>query len=404
MKTFSLAAALCAALAVSCFAGDGASPPHPASGGRGGHAAVARNKAKPPRHGAASHRAKAAAGQASAQAQDDAPDITLFYTYDCEHCLKAKKWLDTFAAGRPGLRAGLYEIKKSASNRALFEKYAAKHGLKPASVPVFFVKGGCIAGFTEGRTDVAIEAALQPPRPAGLPAPQTTPRSIIPLFGAVDPLTIPLVKFTAVAGFLDGLSPCSMWALMFLAGLLTCPASRRQRLAAIAVFSTVSAAVYFAFMVSWLKVFLVLGFGRWITVSVGCAAAAAGAVYLRELLPADSGGLVDRIRALEIKMPVSLAAVAALAALSGLVSLGCTAGVPAIFEKLLSVRRIPAWQQYWLTGVYSVLYATPLTILAVATASAVERHELDARQAGVFRILAGALMVFFGLMVIIISR
>jgi hypothetical protein len=73
-----------------------------------------------------------------------------------------------------------------------------------------------------------------------------------------------------------------MWVLVFLIGLLVGMRDPVKMWGYGAVFLLASAAVYFAFMVAWLNMVLLLGSLVWIRMSVGVFAVAAGAYYLRE--------------------------------------------------------------------------------------------------------------------------
>ena len=91
-----------------------------------------------------------------------------------------------------------------------------------------------------------------------------------------------------------------------------------------------------------------------------------------------------------------------LAVLVNLVELLCTAGFPAVYTRILTLRELPAWQYYGYLALYNVAYVLDdglMLTLAVATLS---RRKLQERAGRWLKLVSGGVML--GLGVVLIAR
>ncbi len=340
-------------------------------------------------------------------------EIAFFYTYDCPHCRKAIKWLSTLNTAYPGLGVHKYEVKREEKNRALFAQYLAEHKAAPSGFPTFFIGEEIIVGFAENRTPAEIITALD--ALAGNPGcPCDDKKEItVPLLGSIDPSSVSMLQFSLVLGLLDGLNPCAMWVLMFLMGLLVYTQSARKMLLIGGIFVTASAVVYFAFMAAWFNLFLIIGHGRWITITLGVVAAGMGLVNIKEvfffkqgvsLMITDSAKykLAGKIRRIinEKESAVMITATILLAIFVNLIELGCTIGLPAIFTRVLSAKQAGFWQKYGYMAVYNAAYVIPLVVIVSLFVFTMGRYKMTEIHGKVLKGISGVLMFILGLLMI----
>jgi uncharacterized membrane protein HdeD (DUF308 family) len=95
-------------------------------------------------------------------------------------------------------------------------------------------------------------------------------------------------------------------------------------------------------------------------------------------------------------LAAALAAVAALALFVNAVELLCTAGLPALFTRVLTLQELPAWRYYAYLGLYDVAYvADDAAVLAVAVAT-LGGHKLREREGRWLNAVSGALLLALG--------
>jgi hypothetical protein len=236
----------------------------------------------------------------------------------------------------------------------------------------------------------------------------------VPLLGRVRAGDLGLPLFALVLGLLDGFNPCAMWVLLFLLSLLVHLRSRRRMLLVGGTFLAVSGLVYFGFLAAWLQIFLWVGLARPAQVGLGLAAAAMGAVHLKDAVAPGRGpslhipesakpGIYTRVRRVLYAENVAgaLGAVAVLAFFVNAVELLCTAGLPALFTRVLALHDLPAWRYYAYLGLYDAAYmADDAAVLTLAVAT-LGRRKLQERQGRWLDALSGALLITLGLLLVL---
>jgi hypothetical protein len=129
----------------------------------------------------------------------------------------------------------------------------------------------------------------------------------------------------------------------------------RRRMAIIGgTFVVISGLVYYVFMAAWLNVFLLIGLSRTVQIVLGVLALVIGAVNLKDSFGLHRGpslsipesakpGIYRCVRDI-VRARHTMVAVVAL--LVNLVELACTAGLPAIYTRVLTAHHLPAWGYY----------------------------------------------------------
>lgn len=237
----------------------------------------------------------------------------------------------------------------------------------------------------------------------------------LPIVGRVDPHALSLPAFTVVIGLADGLNPCAFYVLVAMLGVLLHVRSRKRLLLFGGTFVMASGVVYFLFMSAWLGIFTLTGLGRGVTIGLGAILLVMGLINLKEVFWFKKGvslmipegakpGLFRRMRAVAgaASLPVALAGVATLAFLVNLVELGFTLGLPAVYTRVLSLRRdLSGAARHAYLALYNVAYVIPLAAIVLVYAATLHRLTLTERRAKVLKGISGALLVTFGVLFIV---
>jgi glutaredoxin len=235
-------------------------------------------------------------------------DIELFARPGCPRCAAAARFLDKLQ-GQGGARLKIRELDVSADKgaRERLAEVARAAGVRALGVPAFLVRGHLLVGFRSEQTTGAQLTALLQGAPMPLPA-KEEPGAVCTLeaaacsalddeeavihsrlFGQLSARRLGLPLFTVVVGLLDGFNPCAMWVLLFLLSLLARLKSRRKMLLIGGTFVVASGAVYFAFMATWLNVFLLLGISAAVRIVLAGLAVLIGAINIKDFFAFKRG-------------------------------------------------------------------------------------------------------------------
>lgn len=192
----------------------------------------------------------------------------------------------------------------------------------------------------------------------------------LPFVGDIRPAELSLPALAVLLGLADGFNPCAMWALVYLLSLVVSLRDRRKIWLLVGSFVFASGVLYFLFMTAWLKVFLLVGYLRPLTIAIGAGALVIGAADLRSFLrtrgaPVCAVGSSDLKRRTMGRMERLAAAPLSLASFLGVVALAftvnaiefvCSAGLPAIFTHTLSLRQLSVSQYYGYILLYDFFF------------------------------------------------
>jgi glutaredoxin len=247
-------------------------------------------------------------------------------------------------------------------------------------------------------------------------APSTSPPSQaidLPLFGHVDAAEVGLPLFTLAVGLVDGFNPCAMWVLLFLLSILVNLKSRTKILAVAGTFVVISGLAYFAFMAAWLNVFLLVGYLRWVQVTLGLLAVFVGAVHVKDYFAFHKGisfsipesakpGIYARVRRIVTAENLTGAIVGAsvLAVLVNIVELLCTAGLPALYTQVLTMRQLPAWQNYAYLTLYIAAYMADDTLAVTLATVTLGKHKMQEREGRWLKLVSGVVVLALGVVLL----
>lgn len=347
-------------------------------------------------------------------ADEPVSDLEVFVRTGCPHCEAAKVFLGELRRERPGLRIVIYDIAEDSAARRRLATLYADRGMTSIGVPTFLIGTELIAGFRSSVTTGAeIRARLdQLARGGGLPPFAQGIKT--EWFGEFRVTDHGLALFTIAIGLLDGFNPCAMWVLLFLLSLLVNLQDRRKMALIAGTFVLVSGLIYFAFMVAWLNVFLLIGLSRAVQIALGGLALFVGAVNVKEFVVFHRGvslsipesakpGLYARVRGIlqAENLAGALAGIVVLAGLVNTIELLCTAGFPALYTQILTMQQLPAWEYYGYLVLYNLAYVLDDSLMLAIAVVTLSRRKLQERAGRWLKLTGGAVMLSLGVVLIL---
>jgi len=356
-----------------------------------------------------------------------APVLEVYTRAGCPHCAAAHAFLPRLLADYPGLVVRQHDVVEDASALTRLRALSTAHGIAMPGVPAFQVGETLLVGFDSAETSgrqlrrmldaagatavgeaAGSDAGLCLPRKDEAGGPDCAPaRDGIRLFGhefSAGHDGLPLFSF--LLGLVDGFNPCSMWVLLFMLAMLAPLGDRRRMLAVMLTFVVVEGMAYFAFMAAWLNAFALVGVSSLATLAIALAGLAAGAVHIKDFFAPGRGpslsipaaarpGIYARVRrivAAERLVPALLATVA-LALLVQVVEFACTAGLPALFTRVLSLGEHAPWQRYGYLALYNLAYMLDDIIVLGIGVATFGRHRLRREEGRWLKLASGVVLI-----------
>jgi glutaredoxin len=354
----------------------------------------------------------------SAAAGAPAKDVEVFVRPGCRFCAEAERYLQNLQRRRPGLQVRIRDISRDAEAFQELSELAHRYGIRPVGVPAFYLRGQLIIGFVGAETTgKAIESLLDRAAPASegdLSDGASTHGTVaVPLLGPLNVGDLGLPIFTIIVGLLDGFNPCAMWVLLFLLSMLVNLHDRKKMFLIGGMFVAVSGLVYFAFMAAWLNLFLLIGISRITQALLGAVATIIGLLNVKDFFAIGRGvsvgipeaakpgiyAQVRRVLAAE-NLVGALSAVAVLGVLVNTVELLCTAGLPAIYTRVLTTFALPTWAYYGYLVLYNLAYIADDGLMLAVAVVTLSREKLQEKGARWLKLTSGVVMIALGLILI----
>jgi len=383
--------------------------------------------------------AAAAAERSGAGPSPDAQsvEISFFWEPGCRFCQRAKQFLATIG---PSERAWLvirdYDVSRSPAGQELFARANTHFGISNPGIPLIIVGRQPFLGFDTAETtgQLVLEAArachrndcpglaallggsegeITGEQPAA--APSALPETIdLPIFGTLDLQALSLPALTVLLAAIDGFNPCAMWVLVFLIGLLLGMQDRLRMWLLGGAFLLTSGIVYFGFLAAWLNLFLLLGTIFWVRLAVGAVALGSGLHYMREFArnaaaecqvtnPQQRRRIMDAFRAsvTEKRFLVAVAGIVGLAVAVNTIELLCSAGIPAVYTKVLAMSALPGWQHYALLVLYVIVFMLDDAAIFVLAMMTLAATGMTSRYLRVSHLAGGVVMLTIGILLMI---
>jgi thiol-disulfide isomerase/thioredoxin len=359
-------------------------------------------------------------------------NVYLFWSESCPHCIKEKEFLESLEDKYSNLEVKHFEVTKSRENAKLIRKVGEALSIDISHVPLTVIGNKTVTGFnTTDTTGVEIEnyvldamegeyvdvvgnLILEDEEDAQSKGSGGTDKIKVPILGILDVKTLSLPLLTLVIAALDGFNPCAMWALLFLISLLLGMKDRLRMWVLGVAFIAASGFMYFLFMSAWLNLFLFIGFIFWVRITIAVVALAAGGYYLRDYWVNKSGAckisegksrrkVFERLKKITKNRSffVALVGIVLLAIAVNMVELVCSAGLPAVYTKVLTMANLPLWQYYLYLVFYVFIFMIDdlaVFIVAMVTLRAVGLENKYARYS---RLIGGIVMLIIGLLLLV---
>ncbi len=368
-------------------------------------------------------------------------DLYLFYAKTCPHCRAERQFLSSIKNKYPKLVIHEFEVTTNKRNAILFTKMCEAYNTNPQGVPTTFIGDDYIIGFgqptikeLEDKIKECTEVKCTNPgkrinltgteekiikeKPIKTKENQTNTNKTnivnIPLIGEIDISKIGLPLFTIILGGLDGFNPCAMWVLCFLLTLLLHAKSRKRMLLVGGIFVFTSAIVYFLFMAAWLNFFLLVGYVNILRMIIAIIAIIAGLINTKDFFFFKKGisltipesakpKLFKRMRRLvyETFLPTMIVGTIILAFTANTFELLCTAGFPAIYTRVLTLKNLPTLTYYSYLALYNIVYVIPLAVIVLIFVFTMGAHKFTEKQGRWLKLIGGLLMLMLGSILLI---
>ncbi|MBZ9572672.1 hypothetical protein KJA17_00540 [Patescibacteria group bacterium] len=335
-------------------------------------------------------------------------EVNFFYSKTCPHCTEEKEFLEELKTEYPEIEINQYEVIQYPENQELLKKFYGEYEVPERDkgwVPITFTPEKYFIGFNE-QVARNIESCL---RECLLEEDEETSHIIkIPVFGEIDLSKLSLPALTITLGVLDGLNPCAMWVLLFLIALLLNTRSRKRMWLIGGTFILASGVIYFLILSAWLNLFLAIGYVNLTRILIGGFALGVGAWQIRNFLTYHPGvckvlgiksKLHQKMKSRAEKIVASpftwgmIVGLIGLALAVNLVEFFCSAGLPAIYTRILALNPLTSLSHYSYLILYSLVFMLDDLIifsLAVITLSRIGFTE----KYNYWATLIGGLLIF----------
>jgi hypothetical protein len=236
----------------------------------------------------------------------------------------------------------------------------------------------------------------------------------LPWIGRVSADRLGLPLFTLVIGLVDGFNPCAMWVLLFLLSVLVNLRDRWKIFAVAGTFVFISGAAYFAFMAAWLNVLLLVGFLRWVQVTLAILAIVVGSIHVKDFFAFKKGvslsipesakpGIYARVRKIVMaeSLFAAIAGASVLAVLVNLIELLCTAGLPALYSQILMMQDFPVWKNYAYLGLYVLAYMFDDAVMVSIVIATLGKRKLQENEGRWLKLVSGLVILLLGLVLLL---
>ncbi|MFH1461131.1 MAG: hypothetical protein ABIF84_01800, partial [Patescibacteria group bacterium] len=192
-----------------------------------------------------------------------------------------------------------------------------------------------------------------------------------PFIGQVNLSQLSLPILTIVVAALDGFNPCAMWILLFLLALLINIQSRKKIWLMAGTFILASGIVYYLLLAAWLNLFLAISYVGLTRLIIGSAALFFGLWQIKKFIAFKPGVCQVAPDGSKIKtklkshterivnspvLIVSILGVIVLALAVNLIEFFCSAGLPAIYTRILSLSQLSFLSYYFYLLLYAIIF------------------------------------------------
>lgn len=338
-------------------------------------------------------------------------EVTLYYFWSryCPHCIEAKPFINNLSKTYPWLTVHSYDLIGNKTNQKLYVQMAEQVNQSANSIPAFIFCNQMIVGYDKAESsgkelEEKLLACHQQKNNQ-----QQQENFTIPWLGNIHYQDFSLPAFTLVIAALDAFNPCAFFVLFFLLSLMVHLKSRVRMMVIGTTFVLCSGLMYFLFMSAWLNLFLFTKQLIFITATAGLIAIIFGLLNIKDyfffkqgvsLSLSDSARskLFARMRVLTQSgsWPTMIMATIVLAIAANSYELLCTAGLPMVFTRILTLNGLSSSQYYLYLAFYNVIYIIPLFLIVVLFTWTLGSKKLSEQEGKLLKLLSGSMMLGLG--------
>ncbi|MCF7969606.1 MAG: thioredoxin family protein [Methylococcaceae bacterium] len=353
----------------------------------------------------------AVTNEQTAQLANNEVILYYFWSRHCPHCKVAKPFINKLPQSYPWLTVHSYDLVDNRANQKRFVLMAQQLQQPANSVPAFIFCGQMMVGYDQAETTgKELEAKLLACHQQGNTKPAQVQESFnIPGLGKVHYQDFSLPVFTLLIAALDAFNPCAFFILFFLLSLMAHHRSRARMLVTGCTFVICSGFMYFLFMSAWLNLFLMTDQLIFITATAGVIAIVFGLLNIKDyfffkqgaslsLSNASRSKLFTRMRILTQtgSWPGLIMATIILAIAANSYELLCTAGLPMVYTRVLTLSDLNSTQYYLYLALYNIIYIIPLFLIVIMFTLTLGSKKLSEQEGRLLKILSGSMMLGLG--------
>lgn len=353
-------------------------------------------------------------------AKPEKVEIHFFYSAICPHCEKAKEFLKELRIKYPKIEIREYEILYNQENQKTLKEFYQKYKVLKREyglVPISFTTNDYFIGFDEQIAE-QIENCI---KECLFLEEQKIPSQIkIPLIGVLDISQTQLFVLTIVLGALDGFNPCAMWVLLFLISLLINARSLKKMIIIGGTFILVSGVVYYLILAAWLNLFFAISYVYLTRIIIGLAAVGMGLWQLKNFLTYHPGvckviginsqgwkaklesGLKNTAEKV-VSTPLTfifIGGVILLALGINLVEFFCSAGLPALYTRILALNLLSSISYYLYLLLYTIVFLLDEIIIFAAAVITFKKLGFTEKYNYWATLIGGVLIFILGILLI----
>lgn len=351
----------------------------------------------------------------------DKIDIYFFYSSTCPHCAAEEVFLDVLESKYPQIKIERYEVISSQQNQALLASFYENRNIPQNEmgwIPVTFTSQKYFLGFND-QIALEIENCLQDCI-NGTTTDKSQTEITIPFLGKVDISKLSLPVITIVLAALDGFNPCAMWVLLFLITLLTNMRSRKRMWLIGGTFVFASGFVYFLILSAWLNIFLAISYVNLTRIIIGTFALIVGILQIRNFMNFRAGvcKISDGKTSIQEKIknglkthtekiasaPLTIAVLAGAIVLAlgvNLVEFFCSAGLPTIYTRILSMNNLSSLTYYLYLAFYTFIFMLDDIIIFMGAVFVLDRFNFSEKYNYWTTLIGGIIIFALGVLLIL---
>jgi len=344
-------------------------------------------------------------------------DINFFYLPGCSHCEEQRAFNEKLAEKYPSIQIVEHDATKPQESALLSEMLEELRIEDEPDFPITIFGNQVFGGWeSEETTGRAIEEALKQclggecPPPAGEEPRDTI---VLPWIGEIVLADYSLPALAGILGLVDGFNPCAMWVLIYLISIIATLRDRKRIWLIVGSFVLASGVLYFLFMTAWLNAFLFIGYVKPVTIVIGLVALGGGILQIREVIE-TKGAIVCEITDEEsrrktmtkiqkiVSSPITLGTIAGIIALAFAVNsieFVCSAAIPAVFTRVLSLASLTTLQYYSYILLYVFFFMLD-DLIIFGTAAFALTSNLGDRYAKYSRPVGATILIILGILLL----